>query len=196
MAATVTIVEINGATPNYSLVDQSTNKARFQTIDQQDQGDYPIQIPASGYAFSYWKHFCLNIQGSFTKVNNIRIFCDGDLFGQSTNLGTNGMVLIAKRDAGDHGCPTANYDQSTGSTGVNGHNMRNGANGHDYYKGETADPENFENYSASGDSILIDSTDHSGVGYSKSAVLQVIIEDDATQGEIADETFTFRYDEV
>lgn len=192
MAASVTIEEANGAGPSYTTISQAS-PGRFQTIDQKAQGDYPIQIPAAGYNFSYWKHFVLNIAGTFTTVNNIRLFCDGTLF---SGLGTNGQVNVAKRDTGDHGVDAANYDQATGTQGETGHNLKDATNGHAFYKGEAAAPENLENYNASGTSILIDSTDHTVAERSKMAVLQVIIEDDATQGEKADETLTFRYDEV
>jgi hypothetical protein len=195
MAATVTIEEANGATPSYTTISQGS-PGRFQTIDQKAQGDYPIQIPSAGYNYSYWKHFCLNIAGTFTQVNNIRLFCDGTLF---SGLGTNGFVYSGKRDSGDHGCPTGSYDEATGgghTQGETGPFLKHATNGHAYYLGQTAAVEDMENYPSSGTSLLIDSTNHTVAERSKFAVLQVQVDTDATQGEKADETFTFRYDEI
>jgi hypothetical protein len=192
MVASVTVEEANGAGPSYTTISVGS-PGRFQTEDAKAQGTEPIQIPSAGYKYSYWKHFLLNIAGTFTTVNNIRLFCDGTLF---SGLGTGGNVAVAKRDSGDHGVDAANYDQAGGTTGDTGYYVKDGSNGHPFYNTQTADPEDLENYPSSGTSILIDSTDHSSAERSKFAVLQVRVDTDATQGEKADETLTFRYDEV
>lgn len=195
MAATVVVHEANGVTPSFTVISVGS-PGRFQTKDQNAQGDYPVQIAASGVNFSYWKHFCLDLSGSFTTINNVRLFCDGSLF---ATMGTDGGVFVGKRDAGDHGCPQGSYEEATGAghiEGETGPGFDDNTNGHAYYKAQTANGENMENYNASGTSILIDSTDHTSAEKTKFAVLEARVDDDATQGEKADETFTFRYDEI
>ena len=75
------------------------------TADQAtDQGTpqitYPIPIPAAGFNYSYWKHVCLGVTGTFTSVSNIRHYCDGAI---GWNFGTAGELRRGNRDSGDKG---------------------------------------------------------------------------------------------
>lgn len=195
LAATVVVKEANGAGPTYTTVSVAS-PSRFCTDDQVNPGaSYPCVIPTSAFNYSYWKHFCLDISGTFTKINNVRWYTDGTI---NWDLGTGGMVMIAKRDSGDHGCPVASYQQAAGVQGTSGYYLKDATNGHAYYKGQTVNPANVTTY-VSGSPILIDSTDHTVAEKTKSAVLQVKIDtagNGAVQGEKADETFTFMYDEI
>jgi len=194
MVATVKVQEVNGASPTYT--DKSVaSPARFCTMDSATPGtSNPCVIPPGGQTYySYWKHFCLDLAGTFTKINNVRAYSDGKIDWQ---LGTGGMVMVAKRDSGDHGCPIAtDYQQAAGTQGTTGYYLKDGTNGHAYYKGQTVEPADFAGYT-SGAPITIDTTDHTSAEKTKAMVMQVMIKDDATQGEKADETFTFLYDEI
>ena len=156
MAATITVVEATGVGPSYTTI---TNRVRLFTSDlTTDQGTpqitYPVPIPSSDYNYSYWKHVCIQVAGIFTKVDNVRHYCDG---GIGWNYGTGGELRRGNRDSGDKGCPTGDYDQATGTESTTGHTIEDGANGHTYYKGQTAPTADVES-DTSGSPATIDST--------------------------------------
>ena len=189
MAATVTVVEATDAGPNWNTV----TAIRFCTADEHNPGtSYPIPIPAAGNSYSYWKSVALNLAGEFTKINNVRFYCDGTI---AWTMGTGGYVRVGTRDAGDCGCPDGDYEQSAGTEGTTGYALEDGDNGHDYFKGQT-NPEDDVTDFTSGAPMTVDSTDHTEAERTKHVVLQVKIADDATQGDQANETFTWKYDEI
>jgi len=198
LAATVVVKEWNGAGRTETTVSVGA-PARFCTKDvNAPSTTYPIVIPTSGLNYSYWKHFALDLSSTFTKINNVRIYCDGTI---AWTLGTDGMVSVALKDDGattdeGHGCPTASYEQSAGTEGETGYALKDATYGHNYYKDETAVPVDFTAYDEAAAALLVDSTDHTSAEDTKAVVLQVIVDTDATQGEKADETFTFLYDEI
>lgn len=197
MAATVVVKEANGAGPAFTTVSVGS-PARFSSSDDQAPGtDHPLVIPGAGLNYSYWKHFCLDLSGDFTKINNVRIYTDGTL---GWTLGTSGRVIIGQKDDGEttdegHGCPQGSYQQSAGTEGTTGYALKVAVNGHAYYLSEAAAVEDLFGFT-SGAPCLIDSTDHEEAEKTKFAVLQVEVDTDATQGEQADETITFMYDEI
>jgi hypothetical protein len=76
--------------------------------------------------------------------------------------------------------------------------MSDTTNGHTYYKvgsSNYAAPVDADTY-VSGSTLLVDSTAYTTTGTSKCVVTQVKIATDATQGDKAAETLTFRYDEI
>jgi len=190
MAATVEVVEGNGATPTWTVI----TSARYCTSDTYNPGtNYPCVVPSSGQNYSYWKHHALKLSGTFTKITNIKWYTDGTI---SWDLGTNGKVVVGIRDSGDNGCPPASYDQATGTEGTTGDYMADSTNGHSYYKDQTASPADVTNYTSSSP-LDVDSTEYtSATDATKAVVTQVIIDTDATQGAKSAETFTFRYDEI
>ena len=191
MTATVSIKEANGAGPTLTVITQG----RYCTEDGYNPGDSnPCVVPASGVNYGYWKHHALNISGSFTKVNNIRWFTSGNI---KTNwsLGTGGMLLVAIKSSGDNGCPSANYDQATGTQGETGDYLKDPSNGHTYYRGETANPADADGYT-SASPLTIDTTDYAAPAVSKYVVTQPKIASNATQGDKPNETLTYRYDEI
>jgi len=191
MVATVTVVEMTGSGPTYNTV----TEIRFCTADNHNPGmDNPLIIPKAPITFywSYWKHLGLNFAGSFTQIDNVNIYTDGAC---PWTYGTGGGVFIGQRDAGDHGCPVANYEQSSGTEGESGHEIKDGDDGHDYYKGQTAAVEDLFSFT-SGSPCTIDSTTHTTPEKSKMAVIQEKIAPDATQGVQSDETLTFVHDEI
>jgi len=202
MVATVTIEEANGggdgAPGVYTRVDgQGANggtDVRFCTMDAfEPDSTNPCIVPNADTNYSYWKHLCLAIAGSFTTINNVRFYTDGTI---PWTCGTDGGLFVGVRDSGDNGTPMGtNYELATGVVGTSGDYIDDSANGHAYYKGQTAQPALASDYT-SGASLLIDSTDHGSAGKTKAVVLQVKIQTDATQGTQADENLTFLYDEI
>ena len=203
MVATVIIEEANGGisgspgTKNRvdgQGVNDSTD-VRFCAADAYNPvAGSPCIIPSSGAThYSYWKHLFLDISGTFTTVNNIRFYTDSDI---GWTCGTGGGLFVGLRDAGDHGCPMdASYEPATGTEGETGDWMDHGDDGHAYYKDQTAVPVLASTYT-SVSTLLIDSANYTVADESDAVVLQVVLEDDATQGTQADETLTFLYDEI
>lgn len=194
MAATVAVHEWTGVTPDSNEV----SAVRLCTTDNYNPGStYPCVIPASDLYYSYWKHICLDLSGTFTTINNVRIYTDGTL---GWTLGTDGKVVIGQKDdPGEvdegHGCPVGSYDQSAGTAGTTGYALKDVTNGHTYYKGETAAVADLFSFT-SGSPCTVDSADHSSAGQTKAAVIQGVIDDDATQGTMSAETVTIVYDEI
>jgi len=196
MTATVKVMEITGPAGSKTYT-EVTNRVRFFTKDQATdqstpQDTYSIPIPTSGYNYSYWKAICLDLSGTFTKINNIRHYTDGSI---GWTLGTNGEVRRGNRDSGDHGCPDGSYQQASGTEGETGYPIEDSTNGHAYYKDQTTPTVNVEN-DTEASPATIDSTDHTSAGKTKHIVLQVKVDTDATQGAQAAETFTWKYDEI
>ena len=197
MVATVAVYQAYGGSDGSPAGESEiTASTRLQTKDQFAPSDtsYPIPIPTSGYNYSYWIHVYLKITGgTFTKINNIRFYSDGAI---GWNYGTSGELRRGNRDSGDNGAPMdTEYDVATGTQGTTGHDIEDGTNGHDYFNTQTAKTSNVAS-DTSGSPAIIDSTDHTEQGKCKAVVLQVKVDTDATQGEQADETLTFKYDEI
>ena len=171
--------------------DAFTNQTTAQTTN-------PVIIPSgagAGYDsgdfnFSYWKHVCLDLAGSGFIITNITHASDGtiDVAGGWT-FGTGGMLQRGNRDAGDHGCPTANYIVAVGVAGTTGNPIEDS---HPYYSSETV-PVTDVNDDTVG--VVIDSSSHSSAGKSKFICLQVKVCYDATQGTLPAKTLTWTYDE-
>jgi len=191
LAATVTVVEANGAGPSYNTV----TSPRLCVADSYNPGlDDPIPIPSGGagnYAYSFWKHFFLNLADSFTRINNVKFYCDGTI---GWNFGTGGVLYVGVRDSGDNGCPEGSYEQAAGD-GTDGYSMVDGTNGHDYYKGQSPGEANIEDYT-DGSELEVDTTNHESAERTYGVVLQLKIDGDSTLGVQTDETLTWEYDEI
>lgn len=195
MTATVAIKEANGAGPSLTTITQG----RYCTTDAYNPGDtYPCVVPSAGFNYSYWKHHCLAISGTYTSVSNIRWYTSGSV-ASNWALGTGGRLLVGIRDTPTlgNGCPAGDYDQATGTAGTSGDYMKDSTNGHAYYKGQTADPADADTFtSASPLEVDLNTYGPSATENSYYVVTQVMIASDATQGDKPNETFTFRYDEI
>jgi len=194
MVATVEVKQAVGGTdgsPTEQPASGDISALRFHTADQYNPTDTtkPIPIPTSGYKHSFWVHIYLKLSGTFTKINNVRHSCPAIDWA----LGTGGELRRGNRDTGDKGCPMdTEYDVATGTVGDNGDSIEDITNGHGYYNGQTTKT---VNHSGESD-VVIDSTDHTGAGKCKSIVMQVRVGVGATQGEAADKTMTYKYDEI
>jgi len=198
MVATVKVYQAYGGSDGSPSESEITTSTRLQTKDQFDPADttYPVPIPASAppYKYSHWIHVFLKITGgSFTKINNIRFYSDGSI---GWYYGSAGALLRGARDSSDQGVPmNTSYEKATGTDGVVGDAIDAAGNGHGYYKTQTTPVVAVSTDTASVPAT-IDSTDHTLTGRCKAVVLQVKVDADATQGEQADETLTFLYDEI
>ena len=186
LTATAEVQEANGAGPAYNAI---TN-ARFSTSDVYNPGtSNPLPIPAAGLTLSYWKSICLQFTGTFTSIDNIRHYCDGSLVWA---LGTSGGMVRGNRDAGDHGCPPGSYDQATGTPGTTGDDVET----HSFYSGQTTKSADLESDVAPNGATIDSNAYTSADDRCYFVVLQMIVDTDATQGTLATETFTWKYDEI
>lgn len=196
MVATVNIQQaVGGSDGTPGTYNNITTSTRLQTKDQFNPTDtnYPIPIPTTGYKHSYWIHICLDLTGTFTKINNIRFYSDGTI---GWNYGTGGELRRGNRDTGDHGCPIpTEYDHATGTEANTGDSIEDETNGHNYYNTQTTPTTNVAN-DTEATPATIDSTDHTSAGKTKAVVLQCKIANDAIQGAQTTETLSFKYDEI
>lgn len=190
MVATADVQEATGAGPTLDTV---TN-ARYCTADNYNPGtDNPIVIPAASFNYSYWKSHCLTFTGTYTKINNIRLYCDGTI---TWTWGTSGELRIGARDTGDYGCPSGSYDQATGTPGTTGDDVET----HTYYVGQTNKSDPITDFTSPGSECDIDTaTDYTSPPDSSFyAVTQVKVDtaaNGATPGQQTAETLTWLYDE-
>jgi hypothetical protein len=203
MAATVVVQEVTGSGGS-KVFTTITNRVRLFTADQATnqvtpQITYPVPIPAAGFNYSYWKHVCLDISSTFTKVDNIRHYSDGTI---GWNFGTAGELRRGNRDSGDKGVgvDTANshsdgYEQAAGTQGTTGYSIEDVANGHDFYNGQTTKTVDIET-DTSGSPAIVDFDGETVAGKSKAVVLQVKVDTDAVSGVQTAETLTWKYDVI
>ena len=190
MAATATVQEANGTGPSYTTITNS----RFKCADNatQDTND-PTKILGS-INYSYWKHICLQFTGTFTSIDNIRMYSDGTI---TWTYGTAGEVRIGHRDSDPIGCPVGNYDQPTGPGTGQGYDLEvTGANGHAWYNAQTNKSDPITDYTSSATALIDNSTYTTVNDRCYFAVLQLKVDTNATQGYQSTETLTWLYDEV
>ena len=197
MAATVTIQEMNGAGPSYTeRGTASGSTARYCTDDNVAPGlNNPIPIPTAAFNQSYWKSHCLDLAGSFTKINNVKWYSQGN---PSWTFGTGGEVRVGHRDSGDNGAPVGSYTQAGGTVGTTGYAIDNGTTGHPYYRDQGTPTVKIGSYT-SGTPLIIDTVDHTSVEKTKHVVTQVKVDtaaNGASQGDQSDITLTFQWDEI
>ena len=192
MAAVVEVKEANGDTPDWTVV----STVRFCTSDTYGpELNYPLSIPSTGYRYSYWKTLCLELSGAFTKINNIKFYCDGAI---GYTFGSGGALNIGTKDAGDSGLAIGSYDEATGEEGVSGDAMDDEDDGHAVYKGDGYTVKDIENYT-SGSPLDLDSTDYEAAGKTEAVVLQAkcdTVANGAEAGLQNAETLTWRFDEI
>lgn len=195
MPATVIIQEINGSPPVYTERGTGAIAARYCTNDVVNPGlNYPIPIPTSGFNYSYWKSHCLDLSGTFTKINNIKWYSQGN---PTWTFGTGGEVRVGIRDSGDNGCPNGSYAPAIGTVDVSGVPIE-AVNGHPYYRTQGTPTAKIGNYTIS-TPLIVDTTDYTSASKTKHVVTQVKVDtaaNGASQGEQSDITLTFQWDEI
>lgn len=186
MVATYAVERLTGAGPTVTVV---TN-VRLRT-DDANTADLtnPVVFSASSSGRSYWAHVRLAFSGTFSQVSNIRHYSDGAI---GWTFGATGKLYRGNRDSGDDGCPTASYQQASGTPGVIGNNLDTS---HAYYSGQSTPSVNV-NSDTSGSPMTVDSNAYTVAGSTYGVVLQVFVATDATQGLQTAETLTFMVDEI
>jgi hypothetical protein len=197
MPVSVNVEVWNGAGPTETNVDGlGPPNVRLKTADDTTIDTVnPVPIPVAGFNYSYWKHVAINWGTSPTSLTNIRHHSDGAI---GWTFGTGGLLNRGNRDTGDKGCPKANYQQATGAghtQGTTGAPIEDVTNGHAYFNAQTVKVASVQG-DTSGAPALIDSTDYTTAEDSHAVVLQVKVDTDATQGDQANETLTWLYDEI
>jgi len=158
---------------------------RFKQADDAniDSND-PIQIPTdSSTNYSYWKQVYLKCATApDTQVDNVKFFTDGTGFGAgiTTNVGSPFPEKSSTSDAG--------YDPATSAVSITTHaNVSSASDVFTYTSGTPLDgptiSETNSTITASGNT-----TDY--------LVLGMEVTSGASPGNLSDETFTFRYDEI
>lgn len=180
MPAVVKIYRLTG-TDGSTGSDITSINTRANTKDQHSTNDvqYPIQIPASGYNYSYWVTTRLRCDTSPSgTINNIRVFSDG------TNSFGSGVDCICGR--------ATTYRQATGTEGVTGTELTR-AN----HSGLVSDPVSLFTYTSTSPLALNGSISNPSTGYfGDFFVYQVRVGPTASPGVTPAETITWRYDET
>ena len=167
--------DIDGLGPPNLRFKQADDK----TIDAVD----PMPIPAAGTEYSRWKQiYLLCDTAPDTQVDNIRFFTDGGGFGTgiTVNVGDEFPIhangVTTGYDVSDANEVMTNHTDITGSTDAFGHT--------------TGSPLSGPSISEAGN--IIDAIGET----SNYLVLQMEVISTASPGDLANETFTFRYDEI
>lgn len=185
MAAIVQIVGYYGAAPGAKT---ALTLQRYNTAipSQRDTGlSYPNNVPPEGETYrSCW--ICTGaeiIGGTYSQLTNWRWGTSGTIQ-RDWALGS-GMVQVALRDSGDHGCPVANYEAPTGVAGQYGYDLKDPVHGHSYYKDQVVACANADNYD-NDNALVFDSTVYtpeSALKVTKLVHHQLVLEDDTEFGE-------------
>ena len=157
-------------------------RADNATIDNQD----PIPVPPSGTNYSRWKHLYLKVTGgTFTQIDNIRFYSDG------TNYGTGVTLKVGLQfPTNNSGSPGSGYEvaDTDDQDMVNYHgSITSDADAFNYTEGS---PLSGPSISESGS--VIDAANE----MSDYIVFQLEVVNGASAGDLTDETFTLKYDEI
>lgn len=191
----VKIVEINGATFTKTTLSGSTTSltGRYCTADDaQPALNNPIPIPDddSIVNLSYMKQHCLELGGSYTNINNIKWYTDGDSSSWVSDLGTSGQVWVATSGGTDSGVPTGSYVQADGTVGTSGQHFTD-ATQYDWLGSSQA-----FNY-VEGSKLDVDLADHtSPMEHSRMVITQLGVGSGAVSQQLTPNTYTWQWDEV
>jgi len=169
MGATLSVKEVNGATPG---TPNTITTMIMCTKDVYNPGtSYPIPIIAGQTTRSYWKSIYLNADTTPDgTINNIKFYCDGDLTGWT------GITCYVGT--------TDTYTQVTGTEGETGDDS-------------TVATNNITSYTASSPLSVSGSITNPNTGkISDYVVIQVDVDGDSAEITSHEETFTWRYDET
>ena len=191
MVATVAVFVETG--PNATPVPTDTSalgppNIRFKTADDSViDANNPIPIPTSGTNRSFWKSIFLQATGgTFTQIDNVKFFTDG------TGFPTGITVFVGDETPTKNSGSTAGYDQATGTVGTNGNELTT----HSFI---TAKTDAFSFTSGSPKTVTISEAGaiiNASGETTNYVVAQMDVADTASPGDLADETWTFQYDEI
>jgi len=180
MAATMKVYAHTGSGPSDVNTDVlGPPNVRLKTADDTTiDTNNPIPIPASGHKYSYWKAVTLWANTSPAgKIDNIKLYTDGGGFG--TGITTYVGVQT-----------TATYVQATGTPGDTGDEMVAS-------NAQISSRTDVFTYTSGAVFAVTGSISNPTTGRTSNyVVLQMAVADTASPGDLANETFTFRYDET
>lgn len=179
MAATVIINRLTGAGPTETNITSINTRANAEDAHSTAGTTNPIQIPAAGTNYSYWVTTRLTASTSPTSViNNIKWYTDG-----GNGLGT-GVGMSVGTATG--------YVQATGTPGTTGTELTAGN-----YSGFTLGNADAFTYTSAAPLSVTGSISNPTTGaFGDRVVYQIKVGTTASPGATAQETLTFRYDEV
>jgi len=162
---------------------------RFKTADDSTiDANNPIPIPVSGSNFSFFKHLYLRVTGgTFTQIDNVKFFTDG------TNFGTGIITSVGDQNPINNSGSQASYILATGTVGTTGIEMIAG------HSGITTKTDAFTFTSGSPRTITISEAGAiiNAVGERTDYnVFQMEVQSTASPGDLADETWTYQFDEI
>ncbi len=189
MVADVNIFFDFGGTDSNPGTEQDTDELgppniRFKQEDNATiDTNNPVPIPTTGSNFSYWKHVYLQCGSApDTQIDNIKFYTDGGGFGTGIFLNI-GSETPTKNSGSNSGYEVAD----TASTMSGNHTeIINVLNAFSFTSGSTKD------VSISEASNIIDAIGET----SDYIIFQLVVDNSASPGNLADETLTIRYDEV
>lgn len=194
MVATVAVFFDFGGTDTSPATQQDTSalgppNLRFKTADDATiDNQNPIPIPTGAANNSFWKQIYLKVTGgTFTQIDNVKFYTDGSGFG--TGITTYVGNQMPTKNSGSN----AGYEVATGTTGTSGDEIVSG------HSGISAKTDAFTFTSGSPKSITISESgslmDASGET-TDYLVCQMEVANTAGPGNLADETWTYQYDEI
>lgn len=194
MAAVFDIYFDFGGSDNTPGTEQDTDalgppNIRFKTADDATiDTNNPIPIPGSGTKYSYWKQIYMYCSTApSTKVDNVKFYTDGGGFGTGITVKV-GTECPTKTDTS-----SAGYEVATGTPGDTGNEM---VASHADLTG-SADAFSFTSASPKAVSISEASSQIDAIGETTNyLVFQMEVISTASPGDLADETWTYKYDEV
>jgi len=148
------------------------------TIDAVD----PMPIPAAGSEYSRWKQIYLKCSTApSTKVDNVKFYTDSGDFGTGITVNVGDGVQVHNSGA------TTGYDVSDANEIMTNHtDVAAETDAFSYTSGAPRD------VTISEASSQIDAIDET----TDYLVLNMVVESTASPGDLANETFTFQYDEI
>jgi len=153
-------------------------QADNSTIDAND----PIPIPAAGSEYSRWKQIYLKCTTApSTKVDNVKFYTDGSGFGTGITVNVGDGVQVHNSGA------TTGYDVSDANETMTNHTD------------VSAVTDAFTYTSGSPRTCTISETDSQIDAIDETTdylVLQMVVDNTASPGDLANETFTWQYDEI
>ena len=194
MVATVAVFFDFGGTDANPATEQDTTSLgppnlRFKTADDATiDNQNPIPIPSGVAINSFWKSIYLKVTaGTFTQIDNVKFYTDGGGFGTGITTYV-GNQLPVKNSGANTG-----YIVATGTAGTSGNAMVAS------HSGISAQTDAFTFTSGSPLSITISEAGSlmNAVGETTNyLVTQMNVASTAGPGNLADETWTYQYDEI
>jgi hypothetical protein len=179
MPATVQIVRLTGAGPSATDITGINTRANAEDAHTTAGTSNPIQIPTSGTNYSYWVTTRLNCTVTPSSlINNIKWYTDG-----ANGFGTGVTCKVNT---------ASSYVQATGTPGTSGTQLTTGN-----HAGLAGTPVNAFTYTSGSPLSVTGSLSNPSTGqFGDRVVYQIEVDNTASPGATAQETFTWKYDEI